>query len=660
MLTNVNMRRALILLLLSATCLFGFAQNNQIDSLINSLKTEKTDSNIYNTYLKIAEIYKDSAYDKSLDYFNKALNIVERSRERKKVADVYHNIGYIYLTKGEFPLALSNLNNAKDILEFIKDKEGVGQILNDIGLIYKTWGKYEKSIENFLQALKIFDETGNEKFIAVVSNNIGQIYYYRNDFERAIPFFSKYLEFNKKIKNPRAVAGAANNIASAYLEQGKLDDALNYYVKSMRIYDSLGIKVGVAIIKDNIGSLYIRKEQYNDALLYNTEAAKIFEELGSQSRLCASLQCVGLAYARLNQPELALNNLNKGLEIAQKLNQKETIKDIFETQTEIFIQKKDFEKAFASYKQFTEIKDSLLNSETINKIETIQAEYESQKKEKELAEVNQKFQNQKTLGLIAVGVIVVFLFLTSLVIRENQNKRKINKISEEKLNNINKAIRKIAANHINSQIEAINSLSFFSKHWLVNSNNNHLVFIPFYKEPNIYFGLISKGFNAENEEIFILALIDFFKTSFSQNQSIKEQFSAFLTKDETWNKFNIDKQILNIDFWAYNTLTNHHIYSGNISAFHINEANQINDLSKSANVLMELKKEDRLFFCTSNNLNSFILSDQNSIQNTLNKIIEKSVDLSFDQQKEIIENSLELIEAGHGQNAQISILAIQR
>jgi hypothetical protein len=75
---------------------------------------------------------------------------------------------------------------------------------------------------------------------------------------------------------------------------------------------------------------------------------------------------------------------------------------------------------------------------------------------------------------------------------------------------------------------------------------------------------------------------------------------------------------------------------------------------------MELKKEDRLFFCTSNNLNSFILSDQNSIQSTLNKTIEKSVNLTFDQQKEIIENSLELIEAGNGQNAQISILAIQR
>lgn len=655
------MRRTFILLILSSTYLFGFAQSNQIDSLINSIKTEKTDSNIYNTYVKIAEIYKDSAYDKSLDYFNKALKIVAHSRERKKVADVYHNIGYIYLTKGEFPLALSNLNNAMNILEFLKDKEGVGQILNDIGLIYKTWGKYEKSIEYFLKALKIFDELGNEKFTALVSNNIGQIYYYRNDFEKAIPYFSKYLDYNKKNKNPRAVAGAANNIASAYLEQAKLDEALSYYVKSMRIYDSLGIRVGVAIIKDNIGSLYLRKNQYNDALMYNSEAARIFEDLGSQSRLCASLQCVGLAYSRLNQPELALKNLNKGLEIAKKLNQKETIKDIYETLTEIYKQKKDFEKAFVNYQLFTEIKDSLLNSETINKIETIQAEYESQKKEKELAEVNQKFQNQKMLGLIAAGVIIVFLFLTSLVIRENQTKKKSIKNYETRMNNIHEAIRKISSHNVNSQIEVINSLSFFSNLWFINSaSNKDQIFIPHYKEPIIYFALISKGVNAENEEILILALLDFFKASHNQTQNIKEQFSAFIANDETWSKFNLGGEILNIDFWAFNTNTNRQIYNGNISAFYINEANHISDLSKSNNDLLELKEGERLFFCTSNNLNSFILSDQDTIQNTLNKTIEKSVNLTFEQQKEVIENSLELIEAGNGQNAQISILAIQR
>lgn len=656
------MRKILLLLILSTSLILCTAQSSQIDSLVNSLKTLKVDSCIYNTYIKIAENYKDSAFDKSLFYYNQALEAVERTHQRKKVADVYHSIGYIYMSKGEFPTALSNLNNALNILEFIKDKEGIGQVLNDIGLIYKTWGKYEKAIENFHRALKIFDETGNEKFIAVVSNNIGQIYYYRNGFEKAIPYFTKYLDVNKKDKNQRAVAGAANNIASAYLELGKLDEAFDFYIKSMRVYDSLGIKVGVAVIKDNIGSLYLRKKQYNDALIYSIEASKIFEELGSQSRLCASLQSVGLAYSKLNQPDMAIKSLSQSLEIATKLKQLETQKNIYETLTDVYTQKREFEKALATYKLFSEIKDSLLNSETIGKIETIQAEYESQKIEKELAEVNQKYKSQKLLGLLSIGVIILFLFLTSLIIRENQNKKNIIKKSSNQLNNIYKVIEKFNKNHLTTQKDIVDSKAFFENYWLITSiEENLLFFTPFYKKPNLCFAFLSKGTINENEKIVKLAIIDFFNSSYSQNIdfSIKEQFSKFLANDETWGSFNFDKQILNVDFWCLNRESYQHFYSGTISAFHVNERNQISDLSNFSNVLFDLKKGDRLFFCTSNSLSSFILSDQTSIQSILNKTLEKSVELKFEQQKEILENSLELIEAGIGQNAKISILAIQ-
>ena len=654
------MRRVVIILLFSTLYHWCYAQTNPIDSLLKNLKDEKIDSNVYNAYIKIAGYYKDSAYDKTLYYYNKALDIVERTNQRKKVADVYHNIGWMYMIKGELPNALQNYNNALSILEFIKDNEEVGGVLNDIGLVYKTWGKYEKAIDYFLRALKVFEERGNPEFIAVISNNIGQVYYYREDYENAIIYFKKYLDFNKSVKKSRAIAGAANNIASALMEQQKFDDALNYFIISMRIYDSLNIKVGVAVIKDNIGSLYLRKKQYNDALKFSTEASKIFEELGSQSRLCASLQSVGLAYSKLNNKESALKFLNRSLDLAIKLNLRETKKSVYETLAEVYSQNKDYENALKNYKLYTEIKDSLMNAETVGKIESIQAEYESKRKEKELAEITKKFQNQKMLGLIAVGVIIIFLFLTSLIIRENQIKKSNIKKSSDQLSAIYKVMGKFNNNPILDTTHIVDS--FFNKHWFVKSiENEHQSFIPFYKEPNLYFALLSKGWIAENEGLINPAILDFFNSSFNEKHemSIKEQFLYFISNDETWSVFKFDKQIFNVDFWYFNTITKHHLYSGNISAFHINERNQIADLSKSANTLSELKTGDRLFFSTSNSLHSFILNDQNSIQNSISKTIEKSINLNFEQQKEILENNVELIEAGDGQNARISIFAIQ-
>ena len=115
----------------------------------------------YKSCIEIASIYTDSAYDKSLIYYNKALDIAEKSSDRKKVAHVYHQIGYMFQRKGEFPTALANFNNALEIHQYLNNKKGIGQLLNDIGLIYRTWGKYDQALDNYFKALRLFDEIGD-------------------------------------------------------------------------------------------------------------------------------------------------------------------------------------------------------------------------------------------------------------------------------------------------------------------------------------------------------------------------------------------------------------------------------------------------------------------------------------------------------------------
>jgi len=653
------MRRLLLILILSPLSIIGLGQTNSIDSLIKSLTDLRVDSAIYKTYVRIADAYADSSYDKSLAYFNKALDLAEKSSERKRVAHVYHKIGSLYLKKGEFPVALENFNNALEVHTFLNNKRGIGQLLNDIGLIYKTWGKYDKALENYLKALKLFDEIGDDINGAMASNNIGQIYFYRNDYEKSIEYFKKYLDVNKKNKTYRAVAGAANNIASAYMELDKLDDALQYYIRSMRIYDSLGIKIGVAVIKDNIGSLYIRKKQYNDALLYNSEALKFFEEIGSQSRLCASLQSVGLAYTKLTQPDLAIKFLNRSLDIAVKLKQQETKKDVYETLAEVYTQVKQFDRALLNYKLFVEIKDSLLNSETIGKIESIQAEYEAQKREKDLEEINQKLQSQKVLGILSAGAILLFLFLTALIMRENQLKKKTIRVAEQQTKNLYQIIRKTNQNIFLNQSEKIRSSSVFEDFWYNGSKELYPVsFVPFFKDSYLFVALISKGNDSDNEDIIKLSIYDFFKSlnDLNFNSSIKEQFNNYLSKEATWQNTFSDDQLVNIDFWCYNKVTHQQHYSGVTSAFYIDTNKHITDLSKKPNTWLKVEKGDRLYFYTSKGLSSFILNEQENIQNTMSKTISTTLNLSFKEQKEILSNSLELIEAGNEHQLRISII----
>lgn len=652
------MRKLLLSTFIGLLTFSSPAQNKLIDSLINNLNNLKVDSLICKGYLRIADAYADSAYDKSLVYYNKALVLAENSRERTQVAYIYSRIGVMYYKKGELSSALINYNNALEIHKYMNNRTGIGQMLNDIGVIYKTWGKHDRALENYFKALKIFEDIGDDVNGALVSSSIGQIFYYRGEYEKSIPYFKKYFEVNKRTKTARAIAAGANNIASAYLELNRLDDALKYYINSMKIYDSLGYKIGVAIIKDNIGSLYIRKKQYHDALLFNSEASKTFEAIGNQSLLCVSLQCVGLAYFKLNQPDLAIINLNKSLKIALKLKQQETKKDVYETLSDVYAQKKEFDKALSFYKLYIVARDSLLNAETASKIETIQAKYESQKKEKNLVEVKQKLHNQRILGLLSAGIIVLFLFLTTIIIKENQQKKKTIKISNEQTKNLYQVISKTCQILSLARCEKLEISSIFKKSWSISSNKfTERLYIPFYNDRYLLIAFISNGLYVDNEDVIKLSIFDFFSTLKNNDPSIsiKEQFNNFIEKESTWQNILNKENPINIDFWCYNINTGQQLYNGIVSAFHIDSNNHINDLSKKTNSWLSINKGDRLFFFTSPNLSPLILNEKDFFQNTISKTIANTLYIPFDEQKEILSNSLELMEAGNNNQLSISM-----
>ena len=654
------MRHLIIYITLGVFSFSSIAQDRTIDSLINSLKNEKVDSIVYKTCLNVAKFYTDSAYDKSLLYLNKALSLAERSNDRNQVAHVYHQIGNAFQRKGEFSLALVNLNNALEIHNFLNNKKGAGKLLNDIGLIYRAWGKYDKALENYIKALVLFDEIGDSTYGAIALNNIGQIYYFREEYDKSIEYFKKYLAVNKKSNTQRAVAGAANNIASAYLELKKYDDALDYYVGSMRIYDSLGIKLGVAIIKDNIGSLFLRKQQYNNALLYHLDALKFFEDLGSPPRICASLQSIGLAYSKLKNTELAINYLNRSLSIAIKLKQKETQKSVYEALSDVYLQTGNHAKALLNYKLYVQIKDSLLNAETYGKIETIQAEYDAQKKEKELAEINHQLYNQRIIIIISTGLFILFVFLIILFIRENRQKKKtILKSSAQTLDLYN-LLEKTSNYLYTFQNKQKHLSSKFEKNWDVHlSYESNYHYFSFQKDSFLCFAFISFENRNGNSNLVYLSVIDFCNslTHIYPYQDLKMLYQNFILKESKWDKVFEKAEIINVDFWIYNHDSQQAQYIGSNNAYFLNTENLLTNLKNNNKKELNTNKGDRFYFFTSNFHFPSDESDLDLIYETLSKTIVKSSNISFEEQKEIFCNTLELIKAGDEYQHDISIFA---
>ncbi|BDX37636.1 hypothetical protein CYCD_09910 [Tenuifilaceae bacterium CYCD] len=418
------MKGSLKILLLSLILLKNIlGYSDSIDSLIQNIATVSNDSTRYNLLSQIASAYADSNYSKSLEYYQKALEIAEKTNMRNLVADSYHKIGYCYERMGEFSSALKNFSNSADIYSYLNDKKNLAGVFNDIGLIYRSWGKYDKALENYIKAQKLYDELQDVEGSAIISNSIGQIYFYQENHPKAIEYFIKYFEINTKLGKPRAVAAAANNIASAYLELKKYDNALQYYLKALKIYDSLNVKIGVAIIRDNIGSLFYLKEQYDDALLYHNNALNIFTEINSPLRISSTLKNIGMVYIKQGKLNSAISVLNESLKLAEKSDQKAAIQDIYQILSEAYYSNQNYMQAYDFLKLHNALKDSILNAESIEKIEKLQAEYEAERRENEIASINHQLEIQRKILFAFVGFLAILIGLSLLLIKENIAKK---------------------------------------------------------------------------------------------------------------------------------------------------------------------------------------------------------------------------------------------
>ena len=177
-------------------------------------------------------MYADqSNYDEALKYFQSALDITQKIKDKKGIAIALSNIGFIYLKKEQYKESLTTHFEAMKIQEELEHKQGLATSLNNIGIIYKAQGKYDESLKNLLASLKISEQLGDKHSIADTYNGLGSL----------------YLEQGKQLKGKEA--------------EQKYKEALNYYNKALAIAKENNLK---KLIEDSYEGQALVYEETND------------------------------------------------------------------------------------------------------------------------------------------------------------------------------------------------------------------------------------------------------------------------------------------------------------------------------------------------------------------------------------------------------------
>jgi tetratricopeptide (TPR) repeat protein len=154
-------------------------------------------------YNNIGNLYRNTDYDLSSDYFNRALVLAHKVSDTKLTANIYLNLGTVYYHKSSFYQALNYYNKSNDLFAALKDTANLIQCMENKGVIYYSLNQYDKAEALLLQANQGAKKTDLNEVIATTDLTLADLYIAQNKFNNAENTINEGITYANIIKNEK-------------------------------------------------------------------------------------------------------------------------------------------------------------------------------------------------------------------------------------------------------------------------------------------------------------------------------------------------------------------------------------------------------------------------------------------------------------------------
>jgi signal transduction histidine kinase len=386
------------------------------DSLKLVMKNASNDSVRFNTSRELLTFYREVNRDSAFYYAAVALKLAQENRKKLAEAQTLVSEGYLLLTTGKYAASLQSLLKAFSITQnaeieknnwvFADSVSYETARLGVLGYAHHTFANLmtptlntEQQIFHYKEAMKIGKETNNSFRILLANLGLGRAYFDMNNLDSA-------LKYEKEAEKVSLVSGYTYYLSinlcylgAIYLKKGEKETGLQCLYAGLQSGKKENNKGGSAQVYYQLAQYYLSQEKKDSALYYVKEF----------NQLIQSLEAV------------ALSTLNQGtgyenLFLAYKLN-------------------KQFDSAYKYQGLALVTKDSLSNFKIKNLAEFQNLSIQEQLRLQNIEREKELYQNKiRTYGLL--GGLAVFLLIAFILVRNNRQKQKANKVLKATISNL--------------------------------------------------------------------------------------------------------------------------------------------------------------------------------------------------------------------------------
>lgn len=449
----------------------SFKQSEKISNQLLTLAREKDSiKQEANAYFQLGNICKEKGNsDSALIFMNKTLELRKSIGNQTDIAETYNSIGRLYYGMADYQKSIEFYTNAIKIRETINDPEGLAIAYLNFGGTYISIGNYQQALEQFQKALKIFEQIGHQEGIANSCNGIGMVYENLSqstlavkdneaNYNKALEYYQRTLDIYQKNKKRSEEGRSLQNIANVYSRLAtnqfaakygeQWEDSLiklptkvistafeksnDYYNKSLDIFKDNKDEAQISTVEINLGANYSYIRDWNKANTYLNEGLGLARKLNLPYEKVNALYTLGeINLNQKNMPQ-AEANFQECLNLAKELEIKDIVRYSYEKLSNLYEKTGDLQKALTNNKLAVKIKDQIFSEESQKAITEMQTKYETEKKDLEINLQESVIKKQKLQIIGAIVGAILILLVALLMFKMFREKKKANKILEEK------------------------------------------------------------------------------------------------------------------------------------------------------------------------------------------------------------------------------------
>ncbi|NQY28710.1 MAG: tetratricopeptide repeat protein [Flavobacteriaceae bacterium] len=297
------MNRIFILIIYFAFATINYAQTNDAIKVIDKIKSssisvdkkislletnissEKDTLTIMLNAAALGDLYSIiEAYDKSYEYYIKALQIAQSKKLKIHIGDYYQGLGKIQLRTGNLQSSLEFHTKAYEVFKKTRKHKRKNLALGNIAVIQSKIGPLEKAI-NTLKNLST-DKGFDNRSKANALMTLGNIYLEKLDIpEKAIDYYNQALNLLNKKSSKTIQIMLLQNIAEAQIELNNYDKALISNKKSEIILKQASNLELLSSLHKFYSNIYKEKKQYKKAYTHLTLQQKYNDSIANSTTL---------------------------------------------------------------------------------------------------------------------------------------------------------------------------------------------------------------------------------------------------------------------------------------------------------------------------------------------------------------------------------------